>query len=279
MNISVLNLAVSALLAGFISLAAWRARSLSPQGVLAATLLGTVIFGLGGLAWAILLLGFFISSSLLSRLFKRRKQTLEEKFSKGTRRDAGQVAANGGAAGLLVLLHLFQPGADWVWAAYAGALAAANADTWATELGVLSRAAARLITTGQPVERGTSGGITPLGTLASTAGALLIALLAVLFWQGESASLPFLHRLGWAAVITLAGLAGSLLDSLLGAAVQSIYYCPTCQKETERHPLHICGTATERRRGLIWLDNDWVNAICTLGGALAAGGAYALFFA
>ena len=43
-------------------------------------------------------------------------------------------------------------------------------------------------------------------------------------------------------LVTLAGWLGALFDSLLGATVQSIYYCPTCQKETERYPLHSCGT-------------------------------------
>lgn len=299
MNISWGNILSGILLAAIISLVAWRAGSLSIQGALAAAALGAVIFGLGGLGWAILLLGFFVSSSILSRLFKRRKSALQSAFAKGSRRDAAQVAANGGIAGLFVLLHVAQPGADWAWVAFAGALAAANADTWATELGVLSRSAPRLITTGRAVERGVSGGITFLGTLAATGGALLIALLAVLFWQGRIIELPAgspgwpagllgagLHisalsasqGAAWAAIITLAGLAGSLLDSLLGATLQSIYFCPACQKETERHPQHSCGTATLPKRGWAWVNNDWVNTICTLTGALAALAAYTLFF-
>lgn len=298
MSISWFNILSGALLAAVISLAAWRAGSLSRQGAFAAAMLGIVIFGLGGLGWAILLLGFFISSSILSRLFKRNKSALEAMFSKGSQRDAAQVAANGGIAGLFVLLHVFLPGSVWAWAAFAGALAAANADTWATELGVLSRAVPRLITSGKTVERGTSGGITPLGTLASASGALLIALLAVLFWQGRVAGLPAgapvwlasllganhpiqaltaAQRLAWAAAITLAGLAGSLLDSLLGATLQAVYFCPACQKETERHPRHSCGSRTTHLRGLRWVNNDLVNAVCTLGGALAALAAFALF--
>lgn len=288
MNATLANLLIGFGLAAVIALAAWKVKSLDLSGALAALVLGTVIFGLGGLGWAIVLLGFFISSSLLSRLFRRRKARLEEKFSKGSRRDAGQVAANGSVAGAFVLLHLLFPGALWPWIGFAGALAAANADTWATELGVLNRTPPRLITTGRPVEPGTSGGISWTGVLAALSGSAIIAGLAVLFWQGHvvtHASLP-----GWLALalgadepgispgaaaatlalITLAGLGGSLLDSFLGATVQSIYFCPACQKETERYPLHTCGTETRPLRGWRWMNNDWVNALCTLGGSLLA---------
>jgi len=55
---------------------------------------------------------------------------------------------------------------------------------------------------------------------------------------------------------------GALFDSLLGATVQAIYYCPACQKETERYPSHSCGTETGQIRGWTWLSNDWVNFAC-----------------
>ena len=67
----------------------------------------------------------------------------------------------------------------------------------------------------------------------------------------------------------LGGLAGSLFDSLLGATVQAIYYCPTCEKETEK-TLHTCGTNTQQTRGWRWLSNDMVNFISSLVGALVA---------
>ncbi len=253
-------------LALVISLAAFAVRSLSRSGALAAILLGTAVFGLGGLPWAALLLGFFISSSLLSRLFRRRKQSLEEKFSKGSQRDAAQVAANGGIAGALALAQVVFPASPLPWLAAAAALAAANADTWATELGVLSPVKPRLITSGKVVEMGTSGGLTPLGTLAALAGAAFIALLAGLFPPSGMKVAPL-----WAALlVTLAGFLGSLIDSLLGATVQAIYTCPRCAKETERHPLHSCGTPTLPFRGWRWLNNDGVNAACTLSAAGAA---------
>jgi uncharacterized protein (TIGR00297 family) len=244
---------------------AYRLGSLSRSGALAAVLLGTLVFGWGGLEWAILLIAFFGSSSALTRLFARRKQDLAATFSKGGQRDAGQVLANGGLAGLCVIAHALWPGQAWPWLAFSGSLAAVNADTWATELGVLNPTLPRLITTFQEVPRGTSGGVSRVGTLAAAAGALWIAAFALLLGD-SSGSQAIIQGL----VITLAGLAGSLVDSLLGATLQAIYYCPTCQRETERHPWHTCGTETTLVRGLPWLGNDGVNLVCALIGGLAA---------
>lgn len=249
------------LLAVIIAYLAYRARSLNQSGAVAATVVGTVVFGFGGLQWAILLMTFFLTSSALSRAFKKRKQTLNEKFSKGHERDAGQVFGNGGLATAFVLVHALYPESIVGWVGFAAALAAVNADTWATELGVLNPTPPRLITDlKKRVEKGTSGGVSFFGTLASLTGAAVIALPAALMTDHWSLFLP----------ITLAGLAGSLFDSLLGATVQAMYYCPTDQKETEKYPLHTCGTQTVHIRGWKWLDNDWVNFACSAAGVAAA---------
>jgi Raf kinase inhibitor-like YbhB/YbcL family protein/uncharacterized protein (TIGR00297 family) len=257
-------------LAAAVSAGAYFARSLTLSGALAALALGTLVFGLGGLPWAVLLLAFFITSSLLSHLLKQRKVKTEETFAKSSRRDGWQVAANGAAPGLAVLAHLLFPGSYWPWLVFAGALAAVNADTWATEIGILGSGSPRLITSFKKVEGGTSGAISLPGTLAAAAGAGLIGLLGALMWQGETRLIfpsdTILAILG----ITSAGLAGSLVDSFLGATAQALYYCPSCQKETEKHPLHGCGTRTELRRGLTWLNNDAVNTACSLSGAVIA---------
>jgi len=250
----------AAALIGFLS---FRAGALNRSGAWAATLTGGLVFGLGGLPWAALLLAFFASSSVLSRAFRRSKLTLDEKFSKGSRRDAGQVLANGGLGALLAAVSVLFPQGDWFWIAYIGAMAAVNADTWATELGVLGKSEPRSIISYRRVEKGTSGGVSPAGYLAALAGAALIGLVAALF----SSTLPALSLM---AVSILGGLFGSTLDSLLGATLQAIYWCPQCRKETERHLLHTCGTPTTRLRGLRWLDNDLVNFACSLAGAAVA---------
>jgi uncharacterized protein (TIGR00297 family) len=257
----ILQLILGFLCAAGIAFAAYRARSLSRSGAWGALLEGTIIFGLGGWRWAVLLLAFFISSSALTRVFIKRKIALDEKFEKGGQRDVGQVLANGGIASIFAGLHFFFPQASWTWMAFAASLAAVNADTWATELGVLNPSMPRAITSWKPVERGTSGGISVYGTLAAAGGALLIALLAGLV-RGSG---TFWNVLG---VASLGGLLGALFDSFLGASVQAIYHCPHCDKETEKYPLHTCGSQTFQIRGWNWLNNDMVNLGCALVGAL-----------
>jgi uncharacterized protein (TIGR00297 family) len=258
-----------------IGLIGYRRGALSGSGVVGAIITGTLIFGLGGWEWGALLIAFFVSSSALSFYRARDKQGLAEKFAKGHRRDLVQALANGGVAALLAVLSqllLSLPGGgkggSW-FVACAGAMAAVNADTWATELGVLSQHPPRLITTGQQVEVGASGGITWLGTTASLGGALLIGLLGGLGL--------LILRQDWAVAgdlllaATAGGLAGSLFDSLLGASVQAIYWCDVCGKETECK-VHRCGTETRLLRGWRWMGNDLVNFIASAVGAFTATG-------
>jgi uncharacterized protein (TIGR00297 family) len=265
---SLLQLTLGFLFAAIIAYAAYRARSLSRSGAWGALLTGTLIFGLGGWQWALLLLGFFISASALTRLFAKKKAGLNEKFDKGGVRDIGQVLANGGVASVFATLHFFFPSASWTWLGFAASMAAVNADTWATELGVLNPSIPLLITTWKPVERGTSGGISVYGTLAAAGGAAFIALLAALCTPSlHLASLSTSYILLF-VFITLSGLIGALFDSLLGATVQAIYRCPQCNKETEKYPLHTCGTHTVQIRGWKWLNNDLVNVGCACMGVV-----------
>jgi uncharacterized protein (TIGR00297 family) len=259
------SLLLGTLLAVLIASAAYALGSLSASGAVAAVAVGILAFGIGGLAPAALMILFFVSSSALSRFGGERKRRVAAAFSKGGRRDAGQVAANGGLAAALSVLYGLT-GEPLFLAGVAGALAAANADTWATELGVLARRQPRLITTGATVEAGASGGVTPEGTIAALAGAGLIALTAAPLGGGSPVALA----------ATVGGLAGALFDSLLGATVQAMYFCPACGKETERHPTHACGAPTRYVRGRRWLDNDVVNFAATACGALVSTGIWAL---
>jgi uncharacterized protein (TIGR00297 family) len=240
-----------------IALAGYRARVLTLDGALAAVVVGTAVFGFGGVRWAAVMVGFFVFSSALSRLGRRRKREAEQFVEKGSRRDAVQVLANGGVAAILALVHQFG-GVGNLFPAYLGAMAAATADTWSTEIGSLSATPPRSILTGKIVEPGTSGGVTMLGLLASMAGGLVIGLI------GGIAGVSTLRMV---LVGVVAGFAGSAVDSLIGATVQRTYRCPQCGAFTER-PVHGCGTTTVPVRGWAVVNNDTVNGLTTLFGAL-----------
>ncbi len=261
------NLLLGLLLSSTIGVLAYKRRSLSRSGVVGATITGTTIYGMGGWRAALTLIFFFVSSSLLSHFRTRDKEEIAaDKFSKGSQRDLAQVAANGGIATLLALAYGSSKKPETQAAletAYIGALATATADTWATELGVLSPQAPRLITSGQTTLPGTSGGVTPLGTAAAAGGSLALGLFYQLL-QPQRRSLRLLPL-----IALLSGMSGSLLDSILGEKVQAMYYCPTCQKETER-TRHSCGTPTQPLRGISWLNNDGVNLLATACGAIVA---------
>jgi uncharacterized protein (TIGR00297 family) len=204
---------------------------LEPQWGFCCAGCGTIIFGLGGLGWAVLLLTFFITSSGLSRAFKNRKREANEKYAKGGQRDAGQVFGNGGIATLFAALHFFFPDAAWPWLGFAASLAAVNADTWATELGVLNP-------TSPQVDHGLAQSCRKGDLRRSISGRD-----AGFFGRSrlDRVGARFVQpvwEVNWSffVPVTIAGLLGALFDSLLGATVQAIYYCPACQKETERHP-------------------------------------------
>lgn len=264
-----LGLALSTAIGG---LAYWR-RSLTTSGWLGAVLVGTLTFGFGGWAWGLTLIAFFVSSSALSHYKEGLKERrAAEKFAKGGRRDLWQALANGGLGALCALAYAMAGRPTALLAAFAGLMATVTADTWATELGVLSPHRPRLITSGRPVAPGTSGGVSPLGTAASAAGALLIGaiLFALLVAEGAPAD-----GTAWVVAAALAGgVAGALIDSLMGATVQAIYAYPD-GRETERRVARD-GRPNSFVRGWPWLNNDLVNLISSVAGALVAVGVAAL---
>ena len=242
-------------LALVVALASFRVRFLDASGSAAVFLLATVIFGIGRWSFAIPILAFFILSSLLSKFGKAHKASIEEMFEKSSRRDLGQVVANGGLAGLLVLLWYFSPRPVFFWL-YAGSLAAATADTWATEIGILASRNPRSILTWKSVPPGTSGGVSWPGTLGALIGATV--LIVVSSWVRPQ-GIPAPEPRGWVLLVA-AGFLASLVDSLLGATLQAQFRCPACGKITEKER-HCGDVPTESLRGLSWLRNDGVNFV------------------
>ncbi len=256
MSVSMNSFLLGIILGLVIGLIAYLAGALTIRGAFSAAIVGALTYGFGGLAAALLLILFFVSSSALTRYKRSQKESVHLEFTKGGQRDVGQVVANSGVAVLCLSLYAWM---DYPPAlmGYVAAIAVATADTWATEIGVLSRTPPRSIYNGKPVPKGTSGGLTLLGTGASFLGSALIALLGILV-------LP-----GWRTALLgcVGGFLGALFDSLLGATWQVMYRCPKCTSSTERYLLHPCGTETLYERGFRWMNNDVVNFLATGFGA------------
>lgn len=231
-------------LAAVLSALAWRARWLTAGAAAAATIVGSLVFTGSGLRGASLLGLFVVSASLLTPGRERR-------------RTAPQVIANGLWAGLGGALA--GQGLPAGWIVLAASLASAQADTWATEIGTRWGGTPRLITTWRRVPPGSSGAVSALGTMAGIVGALAMAAL-FLSWSR--------HFLLAAAVLA-GGVAGMSFDSLLGATVQSRYFCDSCGAECENQ-VHGCGAPARLTRGPSWIDNNAVNFLATGAGAVLA---------
>jgi uncharacterized protein (TIGR00297 family) len=274
-----LDVLVGAVFAGVVALVAWRARTLTRSGAIAAFAVGTLTYAAGTIGFTLILLAFFGSSVVLSRIGGARKRALVDVGKHGAR-DALQVLANGGVATACALGFAFTHDVRWA-IAFAGAYAAATADTWATEIGTLARQTPRSIVNLRPVATGMSGGITLAGTAAEIGGAVWIGLVAPLGILlayvvgnadfGVSFRGPAIFGVGVRelAIIPIAGVVGATADSLLGATLQELRRCDACDRTCETDP-HACGTRTRRIRGLPGVSNDLVNLAATAAGAAVA---------
>ena len=247
---------IAPLLSSAAAAVAFRRGALDPSGSVGAVGIGTAVFGAGGFPASTLLLLFFASSTALSR--SRARASSQTGAVKGPRRNLAQVLANGAVPAALAMIRRLRP-SPRLAAAYAGAIAAANADTWATEVGALSCSAPRLITTFRKVRPGMSGAVTPLGMLSSLGGAMFIGF-------GHS---MFERRIGAILPVGTAGFAGALADSVLGATAQAVYRCRVCGDRTEDRRHHHAGSAPALTlmRGLPFMTNDAVNLCASLVGA------------
>jgi uncharacterized protein (TIGR00297 family) len=247
------------------ALAAYLRRSVTPTGAVAGAGVGFAIYASGGLFLWSILMAFFFSSTILGRITTRRKENAAPIQEKGNRRDAVQVLANGGAAAAMAVLHAVT-GLPVFLLGYAILIAAATADTWASEIGVHSRRDPVSILTFKPLPRGTSGGVSALGFGASGAGALFIALLFALgYWFNEGWNGT--ESISMIVAITGGGILGSIVDSVLGAAVQAQYWDALRQAVTEKRR-DARGAANRLIKGFHGISNDTVNAAS---GLLATG--------
>jgi uncharacterized protein (TIGR00297 family) len=236
------------------------AGSLSTSGALAATAVGTASVA-AGWRWGALLLLYFVAAMLLTRVGAGEKAVRTRPIiAKTGARDAIQVIVNGGVFAACALAAQLDPqssGSTFVAAAL-GALAASSADSWATEVGTLYGGTPRSMLGMRPVPPGTSGAVSVAGSVAMAAGALFVAIAA-----------HFLAIPSHVGVVGAAGVAGAMVDSLLGATLQERRWCAMCDCSSERL-VHDCGTPTSLAGGREWMNNDLVNLFATLAGALVA---------
>ena len=242
-----------------------------PGGVLIGGLVGLIIFIITPVLWIALVI-FFLSSSLISKWKVDQKKDIAVDFSKGSRRDVLQVLSNSIPSiffGTIYLITNFMSIAPesgdyqifllspWLYAAFAS-FATHTSDTWMTEIGITSIKQPRsIINLREKVPKGTSGGITVIGTTAGLIGSLVISLIftcSMIFISHSSLILIILN----CVFLIFAGFSGALLDSLEGATMQGIYYCNICKKETEKKT-HKCGQKTQFLKGYTYINNDLVN--------------------
>lgn len=225
-----------------------RLRVLSTSGALAATIVGIFIaigFGIKGL----FVLGiFFASSSVLSKFKAHDKEKVAELLENDDERNWKQVLANGlGAAVFSLCFYFFQSPLFLV--AFLILIASSTSDTWASEIGVLSKKKPFSIKNLQKVPPGTSGAISVLGTVMALLGAILIATIGKLLFFEINLTAFF--------IIILFGFFGNVIDTLLGAFTQVTFKCQNCGLITER--LFHCNKHTELYSGTKFVNNEIVN--------------------
>lgn len=254
-----MKIIIGVLISAVIAIIAYNKKSLNRSGMIAAIILGSSIFILGGIIPFILMLIFFISSSIISKIGKIKKRNLDKIHEKGDARDFIQVIANGGIALICVLLFQITKDVKFLVAS-AVSFASANSDTWASELGVLSKGKTISIITGKSIEKGISGGVSLLGTASAFLGATVI---------GVSYTISYIFAWGYdnniikiLLLIVLLGFLGSIVDSVLGVTIQGNYIDEASGNVTEKR---INGA---RRNCLIsgyrFINNDMVNILSNL---------------
>jgi len=228
------------------------------RGRITETALGAVVVISGLCIWTqhVAVFGsivlMFVSSSVFTRLGTEKKSKLHNVRPEDAKRSWVQAICNLGPACAAVAVNAVVPN-DYAEVAAFASIAAANADTWSSELGVLSRKQPRFILSRRVVHPGISGGVTAFGMLAACAGAVAIAGVYALTHADMFGT--------WC--IALAGVAGSVFDSILGEKYQAGFRREGHASELFEHGNHL-------QKGYTWMTNDVVNGITTSSIAIAS---------
>jgi uncharacterized protein (TIGR00297 family) len=237
-----------------LSFLAWREKALRLSGAVCAVCIGTMILVGTGIKGFLLLSVFFVTSSFFSKWKREQKQSIDQIVAKGDARDWVQVLANGGVPALCSFIYILEEDPIWIFA-FAVSLACSTADTWASEIGVLSQKDPYLLFPFKRVRKGTSGAISLRGTFASLMGAIVIGLTAQLLWFHMFS----IHLMIWIIVF---GFFGMVLDSIIGRSIQAKFLCTTCQLITEKN--YHCDQPTVFFKGVRYVNNDIVNILSIL---------------
>lgn len=244
------------------SLTAIFLKVLDRRGFLACATVGCAIILGGGISWFVVVAVFFTLGVAFTLYKYGYKKKLGSAEGKGGARSWPSILANGGLASIFAVAYVLHPSLLFP-VLFLGSISTSAADTVATELGLLSHYRPRLITNpSKLVSPGTSGGVTPLGFVGAILASCVIGVMAYLL---RIVSSPV--ALIW--ICAVGGVFGAVIDSILGATVQRKGYCPVCQRPTEA--LTHCGERTARTGGVPFIENNIVNLLATLAGALAAG--------
>lgn len=228
-----------------------RLRWLDSAGAVGAALVTGLAISLGGWSWILPATVFFVSSSVLSSFHPASPRHTGP-------RTLAQVLVNG-ALPVLAPLIVYLVTSESLWIAVSlGAIAAANADTWASEIGRLSPSLPISLRDFRRVMTGNSGAVSMLGLAASVCGGTLIGVVGAVI-----TSQPSLILVGLAA-----GVVGSLVDSILGAWFQVQFVCGGCDQRVEIP--HHCGAPTRRCQGIPGFNGDMVNAVANVSGMAVA---------
>lgn len=250
-------------LALVVAFTSYKLKFLDAGGAIVTFLLASLVFGIGRWTFSVPILAFFILSSTLSKIGKKRKEKFVAVFEKSSRRDLWQVAANGGLPGLFVVMWYFFP-LNIFYLLYVCALASVMADTWGTEIGILSKSRPRSIINFKLVAPGTSGGISLFGSLGALLGSVILVMFGAMSGTFNSSRIIGFNEF---LVLSLAGLLGGMVDSYLGGTIQAQFQCPVCGLTTEKK-FHCDNSPTKLVRGYGWINNDVVNFFCAISGAL-----------
>ena len=285
----------SAMLLGFALMAclAYKWNHLTANGVLGAFMIGVLCTWIFGIAGLVLPLLFFVSSNVIGKI-RNHIQKEEGEFieKKNGRRDLMQVLANGLMAVLATVVFAISDSilktnasvaandakellpVKMMFAAivmFGAAMAEATSDTWAGEIGRLSKKPPVSLKTRKIVPRGVSGGVTSLGYGGGLAGAAFIAAVWYVVFSGLSGPTDqFMNKLPLGlAVIALSGFAGCIFDSFLGAFFQALYIDADSGKYTEKKKSP-SGKDNALSGGMKWMDNDMVNLVSNFLSAVTA---------